>query len=307
MRSWIAAGSAAAAILGAAAMAAPAAVRGDAACAVPPGWPAVADRKTRYVIFGEVHGTRQSPAFVGAAACGLAARGERLLVAVEHQATDDAALQAAWALPHSQFAAALRKRGWAGRRDGVASEAMFALLVRLHELKAKGRRIAVVAFSGMRDEAQVARFRDLPGQGPHEAAQAENIRRAAEAGRYDHVLVLVGNLHARKQPVARGDVTYEPMAMRLAPAAAVTSLNMAGAAGTMWNCLTRPGVVLQPGKPLPPDAIDCASHAAGGHRDLHRAAFIGIGGFPGDSADPAYDGFFWVGPVEGSPPAVPAP
>jgi hypothetical protein len=276
------------------------------ACALPQGWSAVAARKTRYILFGEVHGSREAPAFVGTTVCALAARGKRLLVAVEHHSADDPALQAAWALPHAQFPAALRLRGWAGRYDGVASEAMFALLVRLHELKSRGRRIDVVAFNGARDEAQRARFSDLPGQGPHEAAQAENIRRAAEAKRYDHVLVLVGNLHARKQPVERRGAAYEPMAMRLAPAAAITSLNMAHAGGTLWNCLLRPGTVIEPGKPLPPSAIACASHVARSPVNLHRVPFIGIGTPPHGDSTGAYDGFFWLGEVSGSPPAVPA-
>ncbi|HEX8062893.1 MAG TPA: hypothetical protein VF535_06725, partial [Allosphingosinicella sp.] len=190
------------------------------ACSVPEGWSRVAARKTPYIIFGEVHGTRESPAFVEATACGLAAKGARVLVGVEHNATDDPALQAAWSLPDAQFPAALRALGWAGRKDGVASQAMFELLLRLHRLKERGRRIDVVAFNGARDAEQRERFKDLPGQGPHEAAQAENVRRAAEAKRYDHVLVLVGNLHARKQPVTRGGMSFEPMAMRLAPAGA---------------------------------------------------------------------------------------
>lgn len=276
-------------------------------CTLPQGWSAVAARRTRYIVFGEVHGTRESPAFVGTIACALAARGERLLVAVEHQATDNAALQAAWRLPTAGFPAALRRTGWAGRQDGVASEAMFAMLTRLHALKSRGRRIDVVAFNGIRDELQGMRFRDLPGQGPHEAAQAENIRAAAEGRPYDHILVLVGNLHARKQPVEGRGAVYEPMAMRLAPAAAVTSLNMAHAGGSMWNCLMKPGIAAEPGKPLPPGALDCASHAVHGLLDLRRSPFIGLGPPPGLSADGAYDGFFWLGEVSASPPAIPSP
>jgi hypothetical protein len=303
-RAWVAAAMLGATLTAAHGSATPPSHASSLTCRVPQGWSAVAARKTRYVIFGEVHGTREGPAFVGATACGLAARGERLLVAVEQQATDNAALQAAWALPPARFPTALRQHGWSGRQDGIASEAMFALLVRLHQLKAKGRRIDVVAFNGVHDESQRARFKDLPGQGPHEAAQSENIRAAGEAKRYDHVLVLVGNLHARKQPITRNGVRYEPMAMRLAPGAAVTSLNMAGAAGTMWNCLLKPGVVLEPRKPLPDGALDCASHPAGGHPDLRRPPFVALGALPGSDPDPDYDGFFWVGRVSGSPPAV---
>src|SRR3546814_8671163 len=34
-------------------------------CAMPQGWPAIAERRPHYVIFGETHGTREAPAFVG--------------------------------------------------------------------------------------------------------------------------------------------------------------------------------------------------------------------------------------------------
>lgn len=283
----------------------PADAAAPAACAKPEGWSSVAGRKTRYIIFGETHGTREAPAFLGTVACGLARRGERLLVAIEHGATDNDALQAAWALPDAQFPAALRQKGWAGREDGVASQAMFDLMLRLHALKTSGRRIDVVAFNGARDEEQRARFRHLPAQGPHEAAQAENIRRAAEAKRYDHVLVLVGNLHARKQPVVRGSVSYEPMAMRLAAPTAITSLVMAHGPGTMWNCLLKPGIQLEAGKPPPPGAIECASHDTPRNAALDRPPFLALGPLLGFEEDFPYDGYFWVGPVSGSPPAVP--
>jgi hypothetical protein len=267
----------------------------------------VSARRTRYVVFGEVHGTRESPEFVGMLACGLASRGERLLIGVEHDATSNAALQKAWQLPDGQFAAALRSLGWAGRLDGVASTAMFELLQRLHELKWRGRAIDVVAFNGFSDDAQRRRFSDLPAQGPHEAGQAENIRKAAASGRYDHVLVLVGNLHARKAPVGDGAARFKPMAMRLGPPAEITTLNMRGAGGSMWNCLLKPNAQPEPGKPLPPDAIDCGNHAAGGSRvDLGRRPFVRLGAFPGEPADPSYDGYYWLGRVAGSPPAVPA-
>lgn len=257
------------------------------------------------MVFGEIHGSAESPAFVGTVACALAARGERLLIAVEHGSTDNAAFQAAWRLPQEQFAAALQKAGWAGRKDGVASQAMLALLVRLHALKEQGSAIGIVAFNSARDDAQRERFRALPGQGPHEAAQAENIRDAANAQRYDRILVLVGNLHARKRLVDRGNVTFSPMVMQLAPPDAVVSLNMRIAGGTLWNCLLKQDVALEAGKPIPGDAIDCGKHPGRDLTDLHKAPFVSLHAFPHEKPDTDYDGFFWLGKVTASPPAVP--
>ncbi|MEP9401570.1 hypothetical protein [Sphingomonas sp. VNH70] len=275
-------------------------------CAVPDGWAEVVRSNPRYVVFGEIHGTQQSPAFVGDLACGLATRGERVLVAVELGSPYNDAFQAAWRLPPVQFVAALLKQGWAGRSDGVGSVAMRDMLVRLHALKSAGRPIEIVAFNGARDAVQRAKFADQPGQGPHEAAQAENIRTTATAGRYDRVLVLVGNLHARKEPVERGGITFRPMAMQLAPAEQVLSLNMASAGGSTWSCQMRGDAKFEPGKPIASDAIECSGHPVRPDATIDRPPFVTLQPLPGRVRDPAYDGSFWLGPVTASPPAVPA-
>lgn len=274
-------------------------------CPMPPGWNEIAARKTRFVVFGEMHGIRQSPEMFGDIACALASRREHILVALEQNATDDAALQKLWESDDKAFAEAIPKAlEWQGRNDGISSRAMLAMLVRLHTLKTQGAMIDVVAFNGARDGAQRDRFETLPGQGPHEAAQADNIRHAADADRYDHVLILVGNLHASKQPVTRGGTTWQPMAMRLAPSAEVTTLNIMFGSGTTWNCMGRPGFHPVPGKPITSDAIECGAHDTKGDRKLKRGRFLALGTPPGSEADPGYDGYFWVGPAVASPPAL---
>ena len=277
----------------------------DAPCVEPSGWSDIAARRTPYVVFGEVHGTREGPAFIGSLVCGLAATGKRLLIAVEHDASNNAALQKAWVLPEEAFAVALRKIGWDGRKDGVGSKAMLELIQRLHRLKSQGQTINLVAFNGFQNDKQRQHFNHLPAQGPHEAAQAENIRRAAESGPYDQVIVLVGNLHARKGPVKQGHLRYKPMAMQLGRPENVTTLNMKFSKGSMWNCLLKPNVKPERGHQLGPDEIDCGIHETSGSLvDLGTLPLIRLGKFPGETSDPSYDGFYWVGPVSGSPPAI---
>lgn len=274
-----------------------------ASCALPEGWAEVASRQPRYVVFGELHGTQQSPAFIGDLACALASREQRVLVAIEQNARDNAALQDAWRLPVSRFGQALRLVGWNGRKDGIASEAMFAMLVHLHALKTAGLPIDIVAFNG--NSAQEKHFPHLGGRGAHEAAQAENIHEAATHGNYDQVLVLVGNVHARRSRHGEGADSFDFMAARLAALGRVVSLNTRYAAGTAWNCLAKPGVTFTPGHPPTADAIDCGHHPVKSNSDLKRAPFIGLGAFPGEEPDARYDGFFWLGPISGSPPLMP--
>lgn len=272
---------------------------GVAECRLPPGWDQVAARRARIVVFGEIHGTRESPAFVGNLACALTSKGERILVAVEHFSVVDGDFQKAWALPDAGFVPALVKSGWAGREDGVASEAMLAMLVRLHRLAQAGRKIDIVAFSGIKDAAQGRKFAKLGGQGPHDAAQAENIREAAARRRYDHVLVLAGNIHARKHPVTHATPAFEPMAMRLSRSAFLVTLNMKVAGGTVWTC--EPKTNGRDGE----DDSECAAHPAWTDAKLRRKPFIALGALPDQQPDPDYDGVYWLGPVSASPPAVP--
>jgi hypothetical protein len=275
-------------------------------CSLPEGWGQVVQSNPRYVVFGEIHGSREAPAFVGNLACVLAKRGERVLVAVELSARADAAFQAAWRLPPAQFPAELLKQGWADETDGRGSEAMRDMLIRLHAIKSTGMPIAIVAFNGDRDDAQRTKFARLPGQEPHEAAQAENIRAAVAAGRYDRVLVLTGNVHAQKMPIERRGTVFRPMAMHLAPAAQVVSLNMATAGGASWNCKMRAGYKPVPGQPIGADAIECAAHPLRADAELELPPFVSLKPLPGEPVTPSYDGIFWLGPISASPPVIPS-
>ncbi|MFZ3485174.1 hypothetical protein [Sphingomonas sp. 3-13AW] len=275
------------------------------ACPLPPGWDAIAARKPRFVIFGEMHGTEQTPAFFGDVACALATKGERILVALELSPEGNPALQKVWRLPVAQFPAALQQIGWAGANDGKDSEAMLAMLLRLHALAQQTHRIDIVAFNGAKDDAQRRRFADLPGQDPHEAAQAENIRIAADARPYDRVLVLVGGAHAHKRPVPYPGGLLRPMAMHLAPPETIVALEMMTAGGSTWSCQARSGVTPPSSAPVAPPDVTCGAFPAPRDADLERPPFIALGPLPGSELAPGIDGVFWVGKVSASPPVAP--
>lgn len=274
----------------------------NAECTTPVGWDGIVARNPRIVVFGELHGTEQAPAFVGALACALASRGDSVLLAVELDASGDQALQTAWAEPREQFLTVLASTAWRDRRDGVGSMAMVAMLRRAHALKSAGLPISVVAFNGMRDQEQKRRLGILPGQGPHEAAQAENIAHAASAGDYDRVLVLVGNLHARTESVTFADTQFEPMAKHLARSGTTLTFDMRYATGAAWNCLLRNDATIIPGMPVPNEAIDCGNHPQIGNADFGTGWSISLNTAAGQSQANGYDGIFWVGPISGSPP-----
>jgi hypothetical protein len=276
-------------------------------CTLPDGWSEATRADPHYIVFGEKHGTREGPALVSEIACALSRRGEALLVALELSADQDAALQAAWEQPRATFSQVLLDTmpDWRQRDDGVTSRAMLELLVELHALKESGATVDVVGFNGARDEAQRARFADLPMQGPHEAAQAENIRIANANGRYDRVLVLVGGLHARKQRYELQGVAFEPMAMKLAPASETLSLRMIYGTGTAWNCQLSEDASVAPGEPVYSTDLSCAIHPLEGREGMRGAPAVGL--WPTDwqnDGDDAWDGYAWVGTAHASPPAI---
>ena len=274
-------------------------------CALPAGWRAVESRNPHYVIFGEAHGSKESPELVGSVACALAAKGQHVLVGVEIASITNPELQRLWSTPVTGFSQRLLTElpYFAERQDGVASVAMVEMLDHLHALSRSGESIDIVAFNGARDAAQVRRWRELAGQGPHEAAQAENIAEAADQRRYDRVLVLAGSFHAQITPAHWPNATFDPMAVRLARTGSLVSLKQNFSAGTLWNCIVKAGVTIPSSGEVTDDQRDCGLH---GHLPEHApTGFVRVSlAARGASREPLqFDGEYWFPVVHGSPPA----
>lgn len=273
-------------------------------CETPDGWEEVESLQPQYVVFGELHGTREAPKFVENLVCALSQSGERVLLAVEHDAIHDQAFQEAWQRSDDQFEELLIQAGWKDRVDGVASEAMLSLLKRVHRLKSTGRPISIVPFNGFRNPEQEARYGKLEGQNAFEAAEAENIASLVSGGSFDIVLVLAGNLHARKNVIDFGGLQIEPLARRLSRSGITVSLNMRYSDGTTWSCILRPDFDPRLGKPASDDDVECGIHSTRGNADYARQPFIELTKSSGDKMSTSYDGFFWVGTISGSAPVL---
>lgn len=269
------------------------------------GWSEIEKLQPKFVVFGELHGTRESPLLVAELATKLAAQGKRVLVAVEHEARFDADLQSAWMGSPNDFATRLKTLGWAGQKDGRASEAMFDMLTMLQKEKHAGSPLSIVAFNSFKNDTQKLRLETRGSQNGHEMAQAENISDAAKAGDYDHILVLVGNLHAQTAKVERPNFSFQPMVMYLQKSGKVVSLNMTYSGGSAWNCLLKEGLERQAGTPITKDMIDCSTKPIRGPSISMGAPYLGLGQFGETTATENYDGYYWLGTVTGSPPAVP--
>ena len=107
-------------------------------CATPGGWPDKPAREVDFIVLGEIHGTREAPAFTRDLICALTKNGDSVLLGIE-----------------------------------LSSQAKVEMLTDLHRLRSYGRRIAVTTFNATKEDA--APFAHLSRQGPHEMGQATNI------------------------------------------------------------------------------------------------------------------------------------
>jgi erythromycin esterase-like protein len=192
----------------------------------------------RLVLLGEIHGTRETPALVGALVDRESAAGDKVILGLEIVAQDQAGVDRY-----------LRSRGHAADRaallagshwrdpmhDGRDSAAMFDLIEYVRSLREQGRDIEIVFFD--------------PGNvDDRDRGMADCLRGAIARARQAKVLVLTGNVHAMTaappwEMLDGGKRIDPPMtAGRLLADLQPFSIDIGAAAGNAWNCTGTCGV-----------------------------------------------------------------
>lgn len=239
------------------------------------------------VLVGEVHGTAEAPAFVGALACNAARKAGRLglVLGVEMPHSDQPALDAFFALDSP--AAARRELLSAGLftdvwQDGRDSRAVVSLLEDLRRWRRAGLAILPIAFDVSPGDGATGAAR--------ETAMAERIAAAAERHPGATVLVYTGNLHSRTAKGVPWDPDLLPMGAQLKRRyPRLRSVDFASAGGSTWACI----MAAEGG------AQECAEHALSG-RDRGDRPFVELWSEPDERG---YDGIYYLGPISASPPA----
>lgn len=229
------------------------------------------------LVLGDVHGTREVPAFVAGYLCAALRQGRALTLAVELPSSTQDAFDAFMASPGSeQDLAQLTGAGWwrNTRQDGRTSAAMLALLGQVRFLRAGGADIRLVPVDA-----------ELPPE-LREAAMAARLRAQVQPGR--QLVALVGALHAVRSKGNRFNPQFESAAYLLGDQRPL-SLTVGTAGGDAWIC-----------RGATPQSCGPARW------DINRVAPAPATPFSLAPPSPQFDGVFYVGVTTASPPAVPA-
>lgn len=236
-------------------------------CAAPDGIP-----DAGILLFGEMHGSVETPALVGRVACRLATEGATALaleIGTQEQARIDAFLDSDGG--DAARETLLQGRFWQSN-DGRSSQAKLDLLDLVRTLKARGLPLQAVAF--------------IPDEGAHPAGISHDERMAREIRSFHdrhpetRIVGLIGNLHAGKEVVDHPEFRLEPTGYFLKDLD-VSAIYVGYHAGSIWACMP-----------------ECGLHPITSQWGEGRAA-----GFTRDAPSAGYDLSYVLPSLTASPPA----
>jgi hypothetical protein len=223
------------------------------------------------LLFGEMHGSVETPALISQLACSLSSSRE-LAIGLEIPSGEQSLLDSYLAsrgaktdvqkLTGSDF--------WQRGRDGRSSSAMLRLIEDIRKLKEGGAPVNLFAFD---DQPGTTLERDI--------AVANGIRRFHDSHPNTQIIALMGNIHAMQEPIAIEDHTIVPSGKLLKDLDPVSIL-VAYPKGTVWACMP-----------------DCGIHEVSAAK-----SFAGAPGFSRGALSAGYSHTFSLRSITAAPPAV---
>lgn len=250
-------------------------------CSSPDGAAVLLSQPQQVIVVGESHGTVEAPAAFLGVVCEAAERGP-VTVGLEMSEADRPLFDRFMASPDEATARGVLRYGDFGRADrddGRHSQAMMDMMLGFWRLRAAGRDVTLHPFLPLMSRIQ---RRD---QAWHELEMGYAMSRALIVRPEARLLILVGDLHARKTPIAPWPDVGLPAAGHLHGTDTLT-LRMAQQGGERWGC----------------DQDGCGEQTITGVYDPGARGIILT-----PVSDGAYDGVLAVGPTTASPPAALSP
>lgn len=187
-------------------------------------------KKSGVVIFGEFHGTNESPEFVVECAKDFLIHHKKITIALELPASDNTMINR-YLKDETTAAELLSTPSWQ-YPDGRTSKAMFGIVDAVKKLKKSNSNIHLFGFDAKSD------FKDGNYTGSErEAEMTKKLR--AQIKDDEYYLVLVGNRHAQLTTDINGwnEPNYEPFAKQLRKTINnILSFDVRYLDGTAWAC-----------------------------------------------------------------------
>ncbi len=240
------------------------------------------------LLLGEMHGTEQSPRFVGMAVCHALRKGLPVTVALEIPRGEEPAGEAflASAGTDQDRAALLTSPFWnRDYQDGRSSHAMLALIGYLRGLVRAGFPVRMRWIDV--EEPMEPRLRDRK--------MAERIVELT-AEREGFIVVLTGNLHNRMIKGTPFNKDFEPMGWaltQLRPRARIISLDVSYSDGQAWACMQT--------EKAPQGECGVWPMRAYGKGQGTALRVI----FADTMSESGHHGYYYIGAITASSPAVP--
>lgn len=234
------------------------------------------------LLFGELHGTAEAPAFVGNALCLATEAGRKVTLAFEvpHEETERFAAFLASDGGEAARAALLGGAFWTRPfQDGRGSLAMLGLVDTARRLRAAGKDVEIFLF----DAAEPTRSRDLE--------MANRLRPAIAAAADRLFVILTGNFHSQLTRGREGYPAFVPMGFYVKDhhqGRRVVALDNLYTGGSAWICQS---------------ATDCGETKLGGGGGLPDWTVV-AGAEP---AERGHHGRYHLGAISASPPAAAKP
>ena len=185
------------------------------------------------LLFGELHGTREAPAFVANAACMALQAGHRIRVGLEVNQEEMERFETFMASrgTPADRAALLEGPFWQPEApDGRSSQAMVELVDRLRRFRGGGHSVSLTLFDSVQFHQAGGKDRD----------RQMATRLAEEIGKDSDTvtLVLTGNIHSRVVPGTPWDSDFQPMGLLLSELLPKQplALDLSWSGGSAWVC-----------------------------------------------------------------------
>ncbi len=242
-------------------------------------------KRGNVLLFGELHGTQQAPAFIADVVCIAAKKRIPITLGLEIPFEEQAAIDRFLDSSGDAAAEARLTEGafWnPALPDGRSSRAMLQLAEQVRALRAAGAKLRIVAFTGNASLRSQERDR----------AMAETLASVIKREPKGLLVVLSGNVHNRLTRGTSFNSAYEPMGYLLTKSISssrVISLDMSHDGGEAWGCRT----------PSPDsDQVTCAAYPYRPRAGATTAWSLTLT----DAPDAPFSGTYGIGRITASPP-----